>query len=1219
MDRHPEHHDHDHAPTSASSGGDHAVVTTRRFQSADELIDPSLVHEARVYENGKPPVVGDGSAVERRDFMKVLGATFAAATTTAACGRLPVTHALPYVDKPEDVTVGRGVMYATVCRGCASGCGVLVKSREGRPIKIEGNPGHAWSQGAVCAIGQAQVVDLYDGDRLRQPLIDGKAATWTDFDAQVATALQAYEGDGKSFALVTGTVTGPATQELIRLFLRRFPGSRHLVYDGSFGAGAIAAAHGLSHAKTAVPRYDFGQAELVLSFGADFLGTWIAPVPFAKQWAPGRKISADKTTMSKLIAVESRMSLTGSNADARVRILPSEQRGLVLALAAKVAAAKGLAVQVPAATASGQGAALLDSWTKELVAAAGKCLVVADSNDVAVQAAVNVINEALGNYGTTLDLNAPFLGLQASAAAETEFVEALGKGDITGVVVCGVNPAYDSKLAAKWEQGLKKAKVSVAIAGRHHETAAACKLVAAANHALESWGDHEVVAGLASLQQPLINPLFDTRQTEDLLLAWSKVRDRDGKPQTMLAFLRDQWHGKAAPRAQDSADFDHFWDQTLNDGVVALQVVGDAAPAEAAPVAPTAPAPVAAPAAPPGGPMIAPPPGGPMIAQAPQPADEAAAVDRAERRPEKAVEAAAEASPVAAAADVSPAALPGEASAVALPAAATPAAAVVALPPVIPAKFDAIGTAKALSSPALSIGQAGKFEVVLFPKVGLGSGDTANNPMLQELPDPLSKATWGNYACISPKAAQELGLMSSDVVVVQSGAVQVELPVVLSPGMHDGAIGLPVGYGRAKSVGRLSDGVGQNVMPFGALAEIAKADVKATGKQDPVAFSQTHHSYEHRDSVRETSLMQWQKEPKSGNEPLDAALHDTNAQDARTTRSLWSRHQYPGYKWGMAIDLNACTGCGACIVACNIENNVPVVGKHEVLVRREMHWLRIDRYFSERKSYAHGEYDWDATKPDLLDLADNPEVVHMPMLCQHCDNAPCETVCPVLATLHTSEGLNAQAYNRCIGTRYCANNCPYKVRRFNWFNYPTREMVDKFDMDLVTLALNPDIVKRSRGVMEKCSFCVQRIQEAKSNALRDSDRQSGEKRQPSNLDELTKAQAEGKHLQPKYVKDGEVKPACQQTCPSDAISFGDLNLMDSKVRKQYEDPRNYSALVEVGTQPAVSYMTKVRNADRGGGHAKDAAGAGHPKEAAGAANGDPGAEPKAQAAPPPGK
>ena len=255
----------------------------------------------------------------------------------------------------------------------------------------------------------------------------------------------------------------------------------------------------------------------------------------------------------------------------------------------------------------------------------------------------------------------------------------------------------------------------------------------------------------------------------------------------------------------------------------------------------------------------------------------------------------------------------------------------------------------------------------------------------------------------------------------------------------------------------------------------------------------------------------------------------------------------------------------------------------------------------------------------MLDLADNPEVVHMPMLCQHCDNAPCETVCPVLATLHTSEGLNAQAYNRCIGTRYCANNCPYKVRRFNWFNYPTREMVDKFDMDLVTLALNPDIVKRSRGVMEKCSFCVQRIQEAKSNALRDSDRQSGEKRQPSNLDELTKAQAEGKHLQPKYVKDGEVKPACQQTCPSDAISFGDLNLMDSKVRKQYEDPRNYSALVEVGTQPAVSYMTKVRNADRGGGHAKDAAGAGHPKEAAGAANGDPGAEPKAQAAPPPGK
>ncbi|MBM4345214.1 MAG: 4Fe-4S dicluster domain-containing protein [Deltaproteobacteria bacterium] len=1151
MDRHPEHRE----PTTRPTLGE-----PRAFQSADELIDPTVHDEARLYENGKPPVVGDGSAVERRDFIKVLGATFAAATTTAACGRLPVTKALPYADKPEDVIVGRGVMYATTCRGCSAGCGVLVKSREGRPIKVEGNPGHKWSQGGACAIGQAQVVDLYDGDRLRQPMVDGKPATWKEFDAAAAAALGAYASDGKGLLLVTPTLTGPAARNLVQAFLAHFAGSRHLAYDGPFGAGAITAAHAATHGRSVVPRYDFSKAAYVLSFGADFLGTWIAPVPFAKQWNPGRKVSADKTTMSKLVAVESRLSLTGSNADARVRILPSEQRGLVLALAAKVATAKGLAVQGPAAEVKGDLGKHLDGWVKELLAAEGQCLVVADSADIAVQAAVNVINEALGNYGKTLDVDAPFQGMRGSAAAEAEVVEALAKGELTGAVLWGVNPAYDSRHAAKWAEGLKKAKVSIAIAGRAHETAAVCKLVGASHHPLESWGDHEVIAGLAAVQQPLVNPLFDTRQGEDLLLGWTGAVDSDGKPQTILPYLRLQWHAHVGPRATGSADFDRLWDSALNDGFVELQLVGDAAPLPA-------PGPAPAPAA------VA--PGGPMVAQAPQPSDEAAAADRAD----KPVEAAADASPVAAPAEVSPAALPADASAVGLPAAATPVVATFTLPPVVPARFDAAGATTALGAAPPTIAQAGALEVVLYPKVGLGAGDNANNPMLQELPDPISKATWGNYACLSPKAAKALGLLSSDVVVVSGGTAQVELPVVLSPGQHDGVVALPIGYGRATSVGRLGGGVGKNVMPFAALADIAKADVKPTGAKDPIAFSQTHHSYEHRDCVKETTLAAWQQDPTAGNAALDSMLHDPNAQDARTTRTLWTRHQYPGYKWGMAIDLNSCTGCGACVVACNIENNVPVVGKHEVLVRREMHWMRIDRYFSERKTFVQGDYDWQPTKDDLLDLADNPEVVHMPMLCQHCDNAPCETVCPVLATMHTSEGLNAQAYNRCIGTRYCANNCPYKVRRFNWFNYPTREMVDKFDIDLVTLALNPDIVKRSRGVMEKCSFCVQRIQEAKSNALRDADRATGEKRQPSNLDELQKNEAAGgKPLQPKYVRDGEVKPACQQTCPSDAITFGDLNLMDSKVRKAYEDPRNYSSLVEVGTQPAVTYMTKVRHA-----------------------------------------
>jgi molybdopterin-containing oxidoreductase family iron-sulfur binding subunit len=1152
MDRH--HRTTKDLSLAASASSSPAMqAASRRFQSVEELLGHASVEEARVYENGVPPLAGDGSAVERRDFMKILGATFAAASATAACGRLPVHKALPYVDKPEELTFGKANYYATVCRGCSAGCGVLVKSREGRPIKVEGNPDFAWNSGSVCAIGQATVVGLYDGDRVRSPKIDGKDATWKDFDAKAAAALAEYAGEAKGLALVTGTLSGPATGDIVRAFLAKFPGARHVVYDGPFGAGAIAQAHGLTHGKAAVPRYDFAKAEVILSFGADFLGTWIAPVAFAKQYAPGRKLNDAKKSMTKHIQVETRLSLTGSNADERVRILPSELRGVVLALAGKLA--KG--VDVPAGKAEGAMGKQVEAWAKLLSDNKGKSLVVADSNDLAVQAAVNAINESIGSYGATVDLKHPFHGLSAQADAEVALLDAAAKGEVTGIILVGVNPAYDSKHAAKWAEAIKKAKLSVAVTTRADETAALCKLVAASHHGLESWGDHEPLSGLVAVQQPLVTPLFDTRNPLDLLLGWAGVQTADGKAQTAYGAISEYWKGAVWPRGEEPKAFQVFWDETVAKGFAQVKAIGAPVlikPLQAKPAAVK--------------------PGGPEEAAAPQPAGEAIA-------------AAAEASPAAAAA---PAELPAAASAVALPLAASAVALasgvtdtvapVIDIVPPKPGQFDPAATAKALATAAPSVAQAGKFEVVLYPKNGMGAGEHANNPFLQELPDPISKATWGNYAAISPKTAQDLGnLLSSDVVKVSNGAVSVELPVVLSPGLHDGAIALPVGYGRIESMGRIALGVGKNVYPFAGLADLPKADIAATGAKDPVAFSQTHHSYEHRDAIRETSLAAWLKDAKAGNKQLEPAMRDPSHSDPRVTKSIWDRHQYTGYKWSMAIDLNACTGCGACVIACNVENNIPVVGKKEVLTRREMHWMRIDRYYSEKKTYKEGEYDWDATKDDLLALAENPEVVHMPMMCQHCDNAPCETVCPVLATMHTSEGLNAQAYNRCIGTRYCANNCPYKVRRFNWFNYPTREMEDKFDIDLVALALNPEIVKRSRGVMEKCTFCVHRIQDAKSVAVQKS-------KKPWNLADVEKAEAEGKKLQPRTLRDngeGELihpTPACAQTCPADAIKFGDMNDSESQVRKAYDDPRNYSALVEIGTQPAVSYMTKVRNSDR---------------------------------------
>ncbi len=1057
----------------------------RRFVSVEELTRNPSVDVLREQELGQVPVVGDGSELQRRDFMKVIGATFAAASATA-CARLPERYARPYVQKPEELTPGRANWYATACRTCSAGCGLLVKSRDGRPIKVEGNAEHPVSKGGVCASGQAGVLDLYDGDRLRGPTVGGAPSKWDPLDVEVAKQLAAYATNGKALAIVTPTASGPASRAVIAAFQKKFPGVQHVVYEAET-IGAITAAHALTHSKKAVPGLHFERAEYVVSFGADYLGTWLQPAAFTKQWSSTRAVSLDKKTMSRTVQIETRLSLTGSNADERLRILPSEQRGLVLALAVKIAAATGADLGVTAASND-----KIDKIAKDLLAIKGKSLVVSDSDDVAVQGAVAFINEQLGNYGKTLDLYSHLQSNLADAAAIDKLLADVKSGAVTGLVLVGVNPAYDSPTPGAWAQAIKKAEVSIALSQRADETAKLCKIVAASNHALESWGDLETVAGTLTLQQPLVNPIFDTRQAEDSLLLWAGAQVA-GKPATFLPFLRETWQQQVAIRAGKPADFQKFWDKSVHDGYVVVgreNVVIPGGPAEVAP---------------------------------PQ--------------------------------DASPVAIAAEASAVALPVAATPEMKLEAPPPPL---YTLEGVKKALATPAAKVEGAGKFELVLFPTVALRYGQQANNPFLHEMPDPITKSTWGNYACLSPKTATALGVGSSDVVAVKAGGATVELPVVLSPGLHDGAIALPLGFGRT-AVGKIGDGLGKDVRVLVPGGGAARADVTKTGAVDPVAFSQVHHSYEHRDSVRETSFAEWSEDPKAGNETLEESMHDPGKRDKRITRSIWNRHEYPGHKWGMAIDLNKCTGCGACVVSCNIENNIPVVGKSEVLLRREMHWMRIDRYFSERGPAPADGQDWDSTKDDLLALADNPEVVHMPMLCQQCDNAPCETVCPVLATVHSSEGLNTQAYNRCIGTRYCANNCPYKVRRFNWFNYPHGEMEGKQEKDLVALELNPDITKRSRGVMEKCSFCVQRIQEVKALAARE-----------GRIDPNANGQ---------ICKPDEVKTACQQSCPAEAITFGDMNAA-SQVKKQYDDPRNYSALVEVGTQPAVTYMTKVRNSDR---------------------------------------
>ncbi len=1115
-------------------GNDKLHPAARKYwQGVEDLRNDPEIAALRDLEFGPAPTQGDGSDIERRDFLKLVGTTFAAASITSGCARRPVEKVIPYVNKPEEITPGAPAYYATACGACTAKCGLLVKARDGRPIKVEGNPDHPLSGGGVCARGQASVIDLYDGDRLRSPQIGGAKSDWKKLDAAVTSALAGYKSSGAKLALLTPTVTGPATQAAVADFLAAFPGSRHVALDGDVGTH-IAAAHGQTHGVARVPLYDFRKADLVVSFDADFLGSWIAPVWYSRQYIHGRKVSDERKTLSTHIQVETNLSLAGSNCDERLRVLPSEQRGLILALAASVAKATGFKGAVPAGKTT--YTKQVDAWTKQLLAAKGKSLVVCGVQDSAAQAAVNLINAQLGNYGKTLDVDRGMLAYSDGAAADKLLAD-LGSGAVDGVVVWGVNPAYASAQAAQWAKAIKGAKASIALCDRADETASLCKIQAPVSHYLESWGDAETTFGLATLQQPLVRPIHDSRGAIASLLTWA------GKPADERAYIAGVWKSAVFPRLEKaSGSFQAFWDQSLHDGVATLTTKTVKAGGPAAAPTPAAP---------------------PTVAGAAAAAGEAAKAKVAGGKPAEAAPAAAAAAAAAlgkagaaapaAAAVAGAAAAPAAAAPVDAPAAATPVAAGVQLVDAQLAEFRPAAAAKALTAAPAAAAGAGAYELALYHSVSLGDGSQANNPFLQELPDPLTKCTWDNLLLISPKAADAAGISQGDVLKVSGGGHTVELPAMLQPGLHDKAVAVALGYGRTQA-GKVGNGVGANAWPFAAKG-LVKVNISATGKSADLGLEQTHPSYEHRTIVRETTLAEWKKNPKAGNPDIDVNLQGTDhhGKPDGMPKSVWTPHKYEGkYRWGLAIDLNACTGCGACVVACNIENNIPVVGRAEVHRKRDMHWMRIDRYYSERPDQTPkpGDYDWDPVNKGWLELAENPQVVFQPVMCQHCENAGCETVCPVLATVHTSEGLNAMAYNRCIGTRYCANNCAYKVRRFNWFQYPQGEMADNRDYKLAALALNPDVTIRSRGVMEKCSMCVQRIQLAKSEVIR-----------------------EGRDT----VRDGDVQTACQQTCPTDAIVFGNINDPKSAVTQASSDPRAYRMLEEVNTRPSVWYQTKVRN------------------------------------------
>ena len=980
----------------------------------------------------------DLSQFSRRGFLETSGfALFLSAL--AGCSRQSARTALMPVKQAAGAVPGKANHYASVCQACPAGCGMLVKCRDGRPIKLEGNPDHPLSRGGLCAVGQASVLELYDSLRLSAPLIGGEPVDWKRVDREVTAALGKIRQSGGAIRFLTGTTTSPTRRAMIERFLQDFADARHVVYDPLSGS-AILAAHQRTHGIAVLPHYRLDQAEVIASFDADFLGTWISPVEYAAAYQAGRVPSEQSAAMAYHVQFEPRMSLTGSKADRRECVRP-EEIGLIMShLAtriAKKAGAKGVGSLFPSraeglpetlkplAETEKDSRPLLDELAERLWQAKGKSLVLCGSQDESAQTVCNLLNELLGAYGKTIDIERPSLQRQGRSSQLAELVEEIRGGKISALFIADVNPVYDLPGGAALAEAIRKIPLVVSFANTADETAETARYVCPEGHPLETWGDAEPVGGLVSVCQPTIRPLGKTRSLPASLASWM------GSPRSDLQIVRDHWKTHIYPRAADQAAFPAFWDRVLHDGFVEVK-------------------------------------------------------------------------------HESPQAKP----------------------------FDMAAAKLETSAPEAN---NESFSLVLYPKVGMLDGRHAHNPWLQELPDPITKATWDNYACLSPATAARLGLGDGDVVRITVGAgegeaASIDLPALVQPGQHDQVVAVAIGYGSKATErfagigpqwikGRSSLGpngrVGTSVAPLAAGSRVTLA---ATGEHHPLACTQRHHEItvpkhlatpgtERRPVIEETTLAAFHQDPHSG-----AHAHHHFDGD------LWvDDHAYRGHHWALAIDLSKCTGCSACVIACQAENNVPLVGKDEVRRSREMHWIRIDRYYSE-----NGEGGVD--------------VAHQPMMCHHCDNAPCETVCPVLATAHSSEGLNQQVYNRCVGTRYCANNCPYKVRRFNWFEY-ARE--DK----LQNAALNPDITVRSRGVMEKCSLCVQRIQEAKIEAKR----------------------------QGQPVPDGAIQPACQQSCPAKAIVFGDLNNPESEVSKLVAGPRTYQVLSELNVRPAVHYLRLVRN------------------------------------------
>ena len=982
--------------------------------------------------------------LNRRRFLKLLGVTGAGAAAVSACGigPEPTERLIPYLIQPEDQIPGIATYYATTCRECAAGCGVHVRVREGRAVKLEGNPDSPINRGRLCSRGQAAIQGLYNPDRIQHPMVRNAGGTFEaiDWDGAIQRlSAKVAEARGKGIVFLTGAEVS-TFGDLVDEWMRQV-GGRRLSYE-AFGFDALRVGNRLAFGTSSLPTYDFANAKYVLSFGADFLDTWLSPVEFQNGFSRAHGFDGGRSaSMAKFVYVGPRLSLTGMNADEWIGVRPGTEGSLALAMAQVIVSQRLASVPADAARLSG----LLAGHTPRAVAeeigieqevivrlaiefanARGGLAVAGGmaaqyANGAEIVAAVNILNYVVGSVGTLVKFGAELAAGSTNSFGDVAALTSdMAAGKVALLLVHGTNPAHS--LPGAFQEALGKVGYKVSFSSYLDETTAACDMVLPDHHPLEQWADSRPRAGVTAFQQPVVQPVFDTKQTGDVVL---RLAGRSGTFQD---------HLQAKYRTGRAAGFDQFWMDTLAKG----GMYGDA--------------------------------------------------------PTRAVRLA----------------------------------------------TDLAAVVPALEQVRVAGGE--DQQVVVFPHPLLHDGRGANKPWLQELPDPVSKIAWHSWIEVHPDTAARWGLATGDFLVLTSDFGSQKFPAWITPSVRPDTLAVPTGQGHT-AYGRYAQDRSANAFElldrkpnaYGGRTFAVGATATKTGEHRKIVTTEGNPRERGRGSVEVLGLAR-AKALHAGDHPFH---HEETPEYAAEAVEWWAERQhektelgdYRGEqpRWGLAIDLAKCTGCSACVTACYAENNIATVGEDLMQRGREMSWLRLERYW-------------------LTDDHGVPQgAVNSPMLCQQCGNAPCEPVCPVYAAYHTPDGLNGQVYNRCVGTRYCSNNCPYKVRYFNWYNYAEREGAYEAWPEPLSMLLNPDVTVREKGVMEKCTFCVQRIRGAQNQA----------------------------RLEDRNVRDGDIVTACQQSCPSDAIVFGDLNDRRSRVYELAGNPRGYHVLAGLNTKPAITYLARV--------------------------------------------